>query len=243
MLRHSMLVAVAFAVPTVVLADAAVESTNGSISGTASKGYDSGDWSDSTLYGLGGNVTMPLGERFGFTLSGGYSMLENDVCDVDAKSAGMQLFARDASLGRIGVSYGQGTSEGCSVSDAFGRTTEEFDSDVYGVNAEYYFGSMTFGATRSRVEYDDGFDADTASLSALWYPDANFSIGVSGGALDAEDNYTLSFRFQPEFFSNSASMSLGWSTNTESDADAVTVGFTYYFGSDVDLMTRDRKYR
>jgi hypothetical protein len=243
MLRRSMLIAVALSVPTAVLADAAVESTNGSITGSVSKGYDSGEWSDSTVYGLGGDVTMPLGERFGLTLGAGYSALDNDICDVDAKSGSLHAFARDTSLGRIGLSYGHGTTEGCSDSDAFGRDSVEFDYDVYGVSAEYYFHSLTFGGTRSRAEYDDGFDSDVASVSAMWYPDVNVSINLNAGALDAEDTYTLRFTYQPDFFNNSASMSFAWATNTDSDVDSATVNFTYYFGSSVDLMTRDRKYR
>jgi hypothetical protein len=243
MLRRSMLFVVAFFVfPTIASADPAVESTSGSFGASINKARTSDGWSDTNTYSVGGDMTMPLGERFGFKLSGNYAATDSDLCDVDWRSLGAQLFVRDPSVGRIGVSYALSKSGTCTP--AGDVIDDDFDQDSYGINAEYYFAPLTIGVSRSRTEYEYLFPhTDYAFVNATWYPDVNFSVGISAGALDAEDDRTLRFDYQPTFLNNAASVSLTVRTSVDTDWDTATVGFTYYFGDKVDLKTRDRNYR
>jgi hypothetical protein len=245
MLRRSLLLVAACILPNLVSADPAVKSTNGSFGAGISTSRSTGDWSNQEEYSFSGDVILPLGEHFGLGLVADYATVPNSGCDLDGHSVGVQLFVRDPKLGRLGASYENGESQGC-IPEPGGTFNFTLERDVYGIDAEYYLGPLTFTANRLRYTYEIGIVDIVSSVGAMWYPVENLSIGFSVGVQDTDDSYdfrTLSVVYQPESLGRTASISLDVRDHTDIDYEFVTVGFTYYFGDKVDLMTRDRSYR
>lgn len=232
---------------TTVYADPAVESIHYQISLNTSwnNSTSSGDWRSTFA---NGTVTLPMGDYLGASLFGSIGTSEADdavvgSCDIDTHSLGGGLFVRDANVGRIGASISRSHSEACFTSAGISGTADT-TTDAYGVDAEYYFRTVTVGLSRSWVDYDDGWDADLARARAAWYPMNNLSLAFAIGALDAEDSRSATLEYQPGFFGDAVGIRLGYSYYKEEPSDGTwTVGLAYYFDKRVDLLSRDRRYR
>ena len=207
---------------------------------------------------LAGAVTLPLAEYLGASISGGYSQGHSDneslSCNLDSSGIGVGLFVRDFDIGRIGVNYSRSRNSWCTYSTFGGHDHGTTDADTASASASYYFRDITVGASyaysrssSSGVEWLDEGSRDNSILSVgvRYYPINNLaaSLSVSRNHNDIEnrDSSTLSFEYQPDFFGNSTSLTLSLSNSEYSNS--ATLGVNYFFGKQVDLITRDRRYR
>ena len=239
----------------------AVQATNFSL-GLEASDSDTKDSTSNGTFGLGGTATLPIGNLFGATLSGNYSRTTartSDVLfDVESQSSTRPscrfnnydmvagVFARRPTLGKISASYGKGKlSSDCGDESVFVSTgTDSLDTDYYRVGAEAYLWDFTVGAVHTSTELEDGPKVESDIFSASWYPVDSVKLTLSGGDLYDQDTYGIEIEHQPEFMGNSLGVSLGYSV-VDRDREISTISFSvvYYFGTKVQLKTRDRQYR
>lgn len=239
----------------------AVQKTNFSL-GLIASDSDTKDSTSNGTFGLGGIVTMPIGKIVGASLSGAYSRSTARTSDVllDVSSPeqtrpscrfnntelAASVFARWPSIGRVSVSYGNGSlSSDCGEQSAFVYTGDDsLDTDNYRFSAEAYLGDFTLGASHTATELEDGPKLESNLFNASWYPINSVRVTLSGGDLYEQDTYGIEIEHQPEFMGDSLGVALGYSV-VDRDQEVGTISFSvvYHFGTKVELKTRDRQYR
>ncbi len=235
----------------------AVAATNYEAGLTTGDNYVSGNRT-SNFYDVNGAVHLPLATYVGASLSGGYqhtNIITNPFpnttpaspwpsCTVRSGNMDGGLFVRNPSLGRIGVGYGAGRQTSQCSATFLPTGTGTLNTRYSTANAEYYFSRVTLGAARTKVNLESDGHLDSDTLTASWYPvnDARVALGADG--LDLKKTYHFNLEYQPEFLDNSLSLMFGYTTQRQTQSiHTITVGFEYFFGTDVDLLTRDRQYR
>lgn len=239
----------------------AVQSTNYSL-GLVASDSDTKDSTSNGTVGLGGTATLPLGEWFGASLAASYlrtTARTSDVlldvaslqssrpsCRFNNSDAAVSVFARRPALGRVSASYGKGkVSSDCGDDSVFVSTGEDsLGTDYYRVAAAAYLWDFTLGAAHTATELEDGPKLKSDVFSASWYPIDSVRVTLSGGDLYDQDTYDIQIEHQPEFMGNSLGVALGYSV-VDRAQEIRTVNFSvlYYFGTKVELKTRDRQYR
>ena len=239
----------------------AVQRTNLSL-GLIASDSDTKDSTSNGTFGLGGIVTMPIGNIFGASLSGSYSRstartgdVLRDVTSSDATRPSCRfnntdlsasLFARWPTLGRISASYGSGNlASDCGDSSVFVTTgKDEMDTDNYRLAAEAYLGDFTVGANHTSTELENGPKLESNIISASWYPIDSVRVTLSGGDLYEQDTYGIELEHQPEFMGDGLGVVLGYSVvDREQEVGTVAFSVVYHFGTKIALKTRDREYR
>ena len=223
----------------------------------------SGSTSSGTL-GLNAAATIPFGRYFAVAASAGYSevtirtrngLVEESgsmpgaraSCDFRGTQGGITLFARRPTLGKIGASYGLNElSSECGDSSVFVISGDDsLDTKNYRVFAEYYLYDFTLAASRTSTDLDDGDNLESSSVTASWYPLDSLRISASAGNdLYEQDTYGIMLEHQPDFLGDALGVNLGYAeTERSPQTRTITIGFAYYFGTRVELKTRDRQYR
>lgn len=239
----------------------AVQKTNFSLGLVASDSDTKNSTSNGT-FGLGGVVTMPIGNIFGASLAGAYSRSTARTSDVLADvtspnstrpscrfnntDLSASVFARWPTLGRISASYGNGQlSSDCGEQSAFVSTGDDgLGTDNYRVAAEAYLGNFTLGATHTSTELEDGPKLESNVFNASWYPLNSLRVSISGGDLFEQDTYGVEVEHQPEFMGDALGVVLGYSiVDREQEVGTISFSVVYHFGTKVELKTRDREYR
>jgi hypothetical protein len=206
---------------------------------------------------LFGQMVFPLASAFGASIDGSYGhtnlLLERVSnptgkvsCGYDTTAASAGLFARVATIGKLEARYGASRiSSKCDDNASFlGDGSSTLDSDGYTIGAEYYFNALTLGASRSETTLDAGGSYTTDAVRATWYPVADLSVTPLAGRSRGADFYGLTLEHQPDFLGRSMSLSLAYlQDNQDEKASTFTLGFTYHFGTRVELKIRDRQYR
>jgi hypothetical protein len=225
-------------------------------------GYASGDTyvaggTDSNTYGINAATTVPLAAYVAGSLSGAFNRTNVATSDVATATGGTVpscslndgslvagLFVRRSDIGRLGLSYGLGRTRSRCDATFLATGSDRLDTRTTALNAEVYLGPFTVGGTRSRTKVKSAYDFDSDSLAGSWYPMENLRMTVSGDGLDLKDTYHFNLEYQPELLENSTGLLIGYTTRRgDNSTRAVTVGINYYFGTRVDLKTRDREYR
>lgn len=239
----------------------AVQSTNFSL-GLVASDSDTKDSTSNGTFGLGGIVTMPIGDWFGASVAGNFSRttartsevlfdVESEQstrpsCRFNNSDAVVGLFARRATLGRVSASYGKGkVSSDCGDDSVFVSTGDDnLGIDYYRLAAEAYLWDFTLGAVHTSTELEDGPKLESNLFNASWYPFDSVRVTLSGGDLYDQDTYGIEIEHQPEFMGNSLGVALGYSV-VDRDQEVGTINFSvvYHFGTKVELKTRDRQYR
>lgn len=199
---------------------------------------------DSNLYGIRGEVTVPLAQYVGAALSGAYSRLHikdnQGSCNMGLNTFGAQLFARSPTVGRVGLGYGHDKDASCQFYGGEVRT----GSSEYLVFGEYYFEPVTLAFSHSRTEFNrSDFRRKKSYGRATWYATSNLSLEVAAGMEDAKDHYQATLAFQPALFGKSTSISVGYSKQRDYDYQSFMLAFSYFFDNRVDLKIRDRHFR
>lgn len=239
----------------------AVQKTNFSL-GLIASDSDTKDSTSNGTFGLGGQVTMPIGKYVGATLGGAYSRSTARTSDVllDAAAStetrpscrfnntdlSASLFVRWPQWGRVSAGYGNGQlSSDCGDQSAFVSTgDDELGTDNYRFGAEAYLGNFTFGANYTSTELEDGPKLESNLFSASWYPINSVRVTLSGGDLYEQDTYGIEIEHQPEFMGDSLGAVLGYSVvDREQEVGTISFSVVYHFGTKVELKTRDREYR
>jgi hypothetical protein len=201
------------------------------------------------ILGINGEVTLPLGHYFGATFGAAYidssrtSSPEDIEGDQLLGEAG--IFARDASLGRIGLNYVLSRFDYTrTFNNGSGQqNSDQLDSWVLTALAEMYSEQVTIGATQSRAETSSENDPENVTtIYARWYLTENIVTDVRASIESGEDEvYVLDLEYQPEFLQSSTSFTLGYLHGA--DLKGVRLAVTYFFDKRFDLKTRDRHYR
>jgi hypothetical protein len=239
----------------------AVQATNFSLGLVASDSDTKNSTSNGT-FGLGGQVTMPIGKLFGASLAGAYSRSTartSDVlldvtsptstrpsCRFNNTDLSANVFARMPNLGRVSLGYGKGNlTSDCGDQSVFVSTgDDELGTDNYRVAAEAYWGNFTFGANHTQTELEDGPKLESNLLSASWYPINSVRVTLSGGDQFEQDTYGIELEHQPEFMGDSLGVVLGYSVvDREQQVGTINFSVVYHFGTKIELKTRDREYR
>lgn len=251
-------------IPNIVQAESrAVEETNAQASFvlgpmTSKNGNGIGDqWNASGLF------TAPIARYLGVTVSGAYG--ENRVrsgeygdCNLDSSLGGVGMFARDFDVGKISVNYDRERDAKCVLGSGLFTGNYRYSGHdwvtVQSVAADYYFSSISIGAKSVELGVTTPVKTITNSANLKYYPMSNLMLGLilsrqtyQGDPSNAHfDTSSITAEYQPELFGNSASVFLQASNARypgSQDSNALTLGVTYSFGKQVDLMTRDRRYR
>lgn len=239
----------------------AVQETTFSL-GLVASDSDTKDSTSNGTFGLGGVLTMPIGNIFGASLSGAYSRSTARTSDVllDVASSddsrpscrfnntdlSASLFARWPTLGRITASYGNGQlSSDCGDQSVFVSTgDDEMGTDNYRLAAEAYLWDFTLAGNHTSTELEDGPKLESNIFSASWYPINSLRVTLSGGDLYEQDTYGIELEHQPEFMGDSLGVVLGYSVvDREQEVGTISFSVFYHFGRKVELKTRDREYR
>ena len=166
------------------------------------------------------------------------------TCSVHSVTLDAGLFARKPSRGKIGIDYGAGQQTSRCNATFLATGTEKLKTHYATASAEYYFSKVTFGVSRTntQIESGSGFDSDT--LTASWYPVNDMRVSLAADGLDLKKTYHLNMEYQPGFLDNTISLVFGFTTQKQTlTTNVYSVGFMYFFGTKVDLITRDRMYR
>jgi len=236
---------------------AAVAATNYEIGLTTGDTFVSGNRA-SNLYDINGGGAFPLATYLGATLSGDFghtniatNPFPNNTtgaswpsCGVDSDGLDAGLFMRNPSYGSIGVGYGAGQMKSQCNATFVGTGTDSLNTSHSTASAEYYFATVTVSAAHSKVHLESGGDFDSDTLTATWYPFNDARVVLAADGLDLKDTYHLDMEYQPEFLDNSMSLLLNYMTQRQTlTTHSISVGFRYFFGTEVDLLTRDRHFR
>lgn len=187
-------------------------------------------------------VRRLLEETSGQTATG----KESQSCAFSDTDLGASLFVRNPSLGRVGLSYDRGHfSSNCGDRSLFLPSNDDsMTTKALRAFAEVYWHELTLGAEHSETSFERGdkLKSNTASLS--WYPFDNLRVAVIGNDLYSKNEYGILLVNQPEFLGNDFSVSLGYSVrNVKPEVRTVSFNLIYHFGTAVNLIDRDRKYR
>ncbi|HEX7013416.1 MAG TPA: hypothetical protein VF161_11740 [Steroidobacteraceae bacterium] len=232
--------------------------------GIATRDLDTEDSTSSGDLGVRGAATIPLGSWLFASFKAGYSEstvrtrdvlahaggLESGVrpsCGFDSLNGSAGLFVRRPRFGKIGVSYLHGElSADCGTGSQFVSNAEEdLTTDGYRVDAEVYLGNFTLAGARFSTDLDSSDKLETTSVSASWYAMNNLKLSVYGDDLNDRDTYGVLIEHQPDFMGDALGVYVGYAT-TDDDLPrtrTISFGISYYFGTRVDLKTRDRQYR
>lgn len=224
--------------------------------GVAFQTIDSGDNKNNSA-GAFGQMLFPLTSYLGAAVQGsvGHTNLLIDKvattsgkvsCGYNTTALGGELFARLPTVGKVSAAYTTSRiSSQCENNASFlGDGSSSFQSDGYTLSAEYYFPAVTLAASRSETSPDgtDSFTTDT--VKATWYPVADLSLSPSVGRTRGVDSYGFTLEHQPDFLGRSLSLALSYVVQDQDEKiSTLTLGFTYHFGTRVELKVRDRQYR
>ena len=235
----------------------AVALTNYEASLTTGDTYVSGNRADN-MFDVNGSANFPVATYLGAALSGDYqhtNVITNPFpdttpasswpsCSVRSENLDGGLFARNPSFGRIGVGYGSGRQKSRCSATFLATGTDSLNTRYTTASAEYYFSRVTLGAARTKVNIESDGHLDSDTLTARWYPVNDARVALAADGLDLKKTYHLNMEYQPAFLDNSLSLMFGYTTQRQTQSiHVITVGFGYFFGTDVDLLTRDRHYR
>ncbi len=212
----------------------------------------------SNMYDLNGGANFPLMTYLGATLTGDYvhtNIPANPFpgttptsawpsCIHYSENLGTGLFVRNPSLGKIGINYGAGRQNSQCSATFVTTGTDSLNTSYSAVNAEYYFSTVTIAAARSKVHIESGSSLDSDTLAASWYPVNDARVTLAADGLDFKNTHHLGMEYQPELLGKSMSLSFDYTTQRQTlTSHSISVGFHYFFGTNVDLLARDRHYR
>jgi hypothetical protein len=224
--------------------------------GVAFQTIDSGGNKNNSA-GAFGQMLFPLTRYFGAAIEGSFghtNLLIDRVettsgkasCGYDTTGLGGELFARLPSVGKVSAGYTTNRiSTQCEDNASFlGDGSNSLNADGYRVAAEYYFPAVTLAASHSDTSVDGSESFTTDTFKASWYPVADLSLSPSAGRTRGTNFYGFTLEHQPDFLGRSLSLTLAYMVQNETEkANTLTLGFTYHFGTRVELKVRDRQYR
>jgi hypothetical protein len=187
-------------------------------------------------------VRRLLEETSGTTATG----KDSQSCSFSDTDLGATLFARDPSLGRVGLSYGRGKfSSNCGDRSLFLPTADDsMTTKSLRAFAEWYWRDLTLAAARTETSFERGDKLKSNSATLSWYPIDNLRVALTANDLYDQHEYGILLVNQPEFLGNGFSVSLGYSVrNVQPEVRTVSFNLIYHFGTEVNLIDRDRKYR
>ncbi|WP_162628861.1 hypothetical protein [Marinobacter bohaiensis] len=198
---------------------------------------------DSDSVDLSGTINLPL---FGYVGSSAFvggqtSQADSGSNQLDADNLGFggSIYLRDFDLGKVGVSAAYTKTFFDSSSPA---VPDDLKSYQYSAFGEYYIDRFTLGFQRTLVDVEDPVDdAHSWTGSVAWYPEDNTKLLLSGSGMDSRDNYSVALSHQPDALGESTEVSLGYTSSPHDDT--FNLSLSYYFGTQVPLIDRDRKYR
>lgn len=219
----------------------AIESTNFEVGG----GYSSSKIFNS--YSLAGTLNLPLSESFGAHITG---MIRDSDGRRDGNTRGIgskgqailaRLFFRNPSYTKLGIIAGYSHSK---LDESLSSGDDTSDSEVYGIFGEYYLDNFSIMAARTNSSNDRDFETYVTELFGAWYFSDNTAIGLGQIRVVGEEDYGVVIAHQPSFMNNDMSFSVAYYSNSDSGKfDSLSVQLSYYFGTRVSLIERDRKYR
>ena len=212
----------------------------------AGVGYSTGNLFDS--YDLSGTANLPVNDLLGSNIialaskTDGKRYGSSRGLDSEGYLLLTNLYLREQSLGKIGLSltYAERESDFGASSTADNKTT----SKGYAIYGEYYLERFTVGASRSYQENDRNFEDYATQLRAQWYISNNSMVGIAQSRWQHENSYNAAIIYQPSFLNNNMSVTVDYySSSNGGKLDAIGLSMSYYFGTQVSLIDRDRKYR
>lgn len=194
----------------------AVSGVNGKVEAAGGK-IDSNGFDGGRFYG-GASFSMPLGCAFGLQIDGQIGKLD----DESTWSVGGHLFARDPSIGLLGV---------------YGEISEIGDNSIKRIAAEgeLYLDRITFSGIAG-VEDSDFTDSDFFGAGRVsWYPTDNFQLNVGVAQFLEVTALTFGAEWQPD----GSNVSL-FAEGAVGDDDHSTVmgGVRFYFGGEQKSLIR-----
>lgn len=230
-------------------AQRAVEAVNYEF-GLTNDHYDFADDDNGDLYRVVAGVNMPVTDALGFSIFGEFGKYRVDMSGASYHykwsqtyaSATTSVFLRDPDIGRVGFGYSQMYF---GSTNANGYDVTSSTSNCPEALAEYYFTPVTVGAWRMQCRNADDADdrVNDSGIYARWYVTPHIGVSAAVYGMDAKDVYGAAVEFQPGYAANSLGFRLGYLRDDDSDINTVALAFRYYFGTRVDLKTRDRRYR
>jgi len=182
------------------------------------------------------NLTATFSDGNGKSFSGGRGF------DSTTSSMAAMLFMRDHSIGKVGAALAYSKSKNDYPSSLSAYKNQE--TTGYFVYGHYYLSYVTLFASRSYAENNDDFSIYASSAGLAIYLPSNFGIALSGLRANQETDFDLAITYQPSYLNNNAALTFSYNRDSEdSDFDSYTLTFSYYFGTRVSLIDRDRKYR
>lgn len=200
--------------------------------------------------GAGIGVRLPLGHDTGmsFSVKGAKTFAKKQgFIESQHYSGALSFFKRNVDVGQFGL----GVSNSVSERDGL----ESAHSTAVGLFGSLYYEDVTLSGQFSHsFNTDDQFknskDTSAAKAGINWFLRDNLNLTSRlAYRLDAHDhayNLALGMVLQPHFFHNKASFSIGYNAPTDDffndENQFFHVGLQYYFGTNVSLKDRQRRY-
>lgn len=176
------------------------------------------------------NLNLPIGDLLGLTV--GVTLVEDD--DVDGYGYFAGLFARDVTIGHVGV---VGSFQELDVDGGRDR-----DLTVWEVRGAAYLGNADVFASWARLDIDPGRlrDDRIGSAGVAWYLEPDIRLFGALGFDDAKDTYTVGLEVQPDVFGQRASLRFDYSDG-DRISGTVSAAFRYFFATPKALQDRFRE--
>lgn len=210
--------------------ESAVERAVSSLNGKLDANY--GAVNRTSIRGLSGTVSFPIGQRLGAQVDALYQ----HGLGTNIFGAGGHFFARDPGKGLFGLAFS-------------GTTSQKFTDLFVGLEGEYYFKSVTLGAVAGYDNYDVHIPT---SLPALTNQRSYVATRVYA-AIYPMDDLMLRLEHQSRFNHNFYVAHVEWQTPLrgvavyvnggvgENNYSHLMAGVRFYFGGNKPLKDRHRK--
>ena len=208
--------------------------------------YSTSEYFDHVI--LSGIVNLPISDNLGASLGAIASNTNGKTVNggrgIDSKLYGLNalVFVRNQNMGRLGLGYALAHSENDeSNSSSF---PDERDIHGYRLLGEYYLDTITLTGSRNYSADDDDNEFFSSTLAVAWYVQDNIRLNIA--RLMHQDQYDsiILLELQPALMNNAMSISLAYEKDSDdSDFDTYGISVSYFFGTRVSLIDRDRKYR
>lgn len=182
-----------------------------------------------------GSLSVPLGQRFGFQIDGGYGYLSGSPSDPQIGGVGGHLFWRDPDVALLGI-YGHYAA--LDTDSAAGTV----DTWRYGVEGELYLDRFSIEAFAGADTLDGNGGSDTTfngEALAAFYATENFRIDAGIVHQFDETLGKVGAEVMLPFGANNTSL---YASGTFGNATTVKAGLRIYFGeAGKSLMGRHRE--
>ena len=167
----------------------------------------------------------------------------DNVVDQDSYKLSSQIFARDYHVGELGLSYEylRMMPNWLTNKNWITLPPKSIDINSLGLYARYFVDKITLDVGRFATKHDVYDTKYSSNVGVGYYLTNDILVNTSLSGIDSDGFYFVGMKFQPSILKKSVSFGFSYSDSKNTDPD-YAMHISYYFGTRVSLIDRDRKY-